>query len=326
METGTELQEATDIYDYEAPPLANISEHLSFVGLRLADRTLRRYHLSLMTRGFVILAGVSGTGKSWLAEAYAAAVGAEHEIVSVAPNWTTNEDLLGYFNPVTERYHDTPFSEFLRQASDAYHLAAECGFQPQPHHLILDEMNLARVEYYFASFLSAMEVRARHGSATIDIGGGERLELPPNLYVIGTVNIDETTHGFADKVWDRAQLVELDLPRGELEAHLGDAPYQDDLLAIWDIVQGVGPFAYRVVDDIGSYVTASQELNIPWKTALDEQILQKILPKLKGTNPRVGLALERLVEVLEERYPLSHERAAQMLEGFRQYGFASYFA
>lgn len=321
-----QLETVTAASDYKSPSLADITKQIRSIGLRLSDRTLRRYHLSLVTRGFVILSGVSGTGKTWLAEAYASVIGAKHEIVAVAPNWNTNEDLLGYFNPVTERFHDTSFSEFIRKAADTYHLATQSRVEAQPYHLILDEMNLARIEYYFAGFLSAMEVRARHGLANIDLGGDDRLELTPNLYVIGTVNIDETTHGFADKVWDRAQLVELDLPRSEFEAHLRNTQYRDDVLAIWDSVRFVGPFAYRVLDDIAMYVQSAGVIGIPWEEALDEQILQKILPKLKGTNPRVHLSLERLVDILEEKYPLSYQRASQMLERFQEYGFTSYFA
>lgn len=311
--------------DYDAPTFATIANQIRVAGLRLSERTLRRYHLSLLTRGFVILAGNSGTGKTWLAEAYADAVDAEHQLVSVAPNWTTNEDLLGYFNPVTQTYHDTSFSRFLRDAASAYHLAVTKNRTPRPYHLILDEMNLARVEYYFASFLSAMEVRARHGLATVDIGGGDQLELTPNLLVIGTVNIDETTHGFADKVWDRAQLVELDLPLEYMAAHLAGAPYRDDILRIWEVVWSTGPFAYRVVDDIATYVAAARQEGVSWEEAVDEQILQKILPKLKGTEPGVGIVLEELATLCEERYSLSHQRTKRMLEGFNRYGIASYF-
>ncbi len=311
--------------DYDAPPFVTIANHIRDAGLRLSERTLRRYHLSLLTRGFVILAGNSGTGKTWLAEAYADAVDAEHNVVSVAPNWTTNEDLLGYSNPVTRTYHDTSFSRFLRDAASSYHREVANDWTPRPYHLILDEMNLARVEYYFASFLSAMEVRARHGLATMDIGGGDQLELTPNLFVVGTVNIDETTHGFADKVWDRAQLVELDLPPEYMAAHLAGAPYRDDILRIWEVVGSVGPFAYRVVDDIATYVAAAGQDGVSWEEAVDEQILQKILPKLKGTEPGVGIVLEELATLCEERYPLSHQRSRRMLEGFNRYGIASYF-
>lgn len=199
-----QLNEEAEVSSYEPPVFSATLASVQAMGLKISERTLRRYHLSLMTRGFVILAGVSGTGKTWLAEAYAQSVGAKHAIVSVAPNWTTNEDLIGYFNPITEVYHDTSFSRFMREAATAFDLATDQGRTPQPFHLVLDEMSLARVEHYFASFLSAMEVRARHGTAAMDIGVGEHLELPPNLFIVGTVNIDETTHGFADKVWDRS--------------------------------------------------------------------------------------------------------------------------
>lgn len=313
------------IPNYVEPAFETIHASVKGTGLRISDRTLRRYHLSLITRGFVILAGVSGTGKTWLAEVYADSVDAEHTLVSVAPNWTTNEDLLGYFNPVTNIYHDTRFSRFIREASDAHYQAKAQKVIPHPYHLILDEMNLARVEYYFASFLSAMEVRARYGHAVMDIGGGDQLELTPNLKIIGTVNIDETTHGFADKVWDRAQLVELDLQRDDLALHLADAPYQDALLKVWDTVLDTGPFAYRVVDEIAAYVDAATSLDVPWEEALDEQILQKILPKLKGGKPAVGQTLEQLIELLGDGFPLSSRRVREMHKGFIQYGFTSYF-
>src|SRR5207248_274214 len=149
--------------------------------------TFRRYHLSLNSRrGFVILAGVSGTGKTWLAEAYARAVGGRLLVVPVAPNWTTNEDLLGYRNPLDQQYYDTDFSQFLREAAAAYETR---GPSARPYHLILDEMNLARVEYYFAKFLSAMEQRARSSEARIELAPDVTVALPPNLYVIGTVNV-----------------------------------------------------------------------------------------------------------------------------------------
>jgi hypothetical protein len=293
--------------------------------MRLDPRTLRRYHLALKTRGFVVLSGLSGTGKTWLAEAYARAVGARHALVAVAPNWTTNEDLLGYHNPLTGVYHHTTFSTFVGEAAEEYQRAADAELQPCPYHLVLDEMNLARVEYYFAQFLSAMEVRARHGSATMTLGGGEQLLLPPNLYVIGTVNVDETTHGFADKVYDRAQLIELGVSRADLEAHVASKVYADDILKVWDAVQQTGPFAFRILDEIDAYVSASEAMDTDWSHALDEQILQKVLPKLKGADPHVGVALTELVRVCTDRFPLSYTKASRMLADFNGHGFASYF-
>jgi len=273
----------------------------------------------------VILSGVSGTGKTWLTEAYARGVGAEYLVVPVAPNWTTNEDLLGYFNPMDNQYHDTQFSRFLRSAAGEYERAQTEARNAKPYHLVLDEMNLARVEYYFAKFLSVMEIRARYGSAKIELGPGEQITLPPNLRFAGTVNIDETTHGFADKVYDRAQLIEIEISRESLWEHLGEAPYRDDLMEVWDVAYVVAPFAFRMLDEIAAYVGAAEELGVSWQEALDEQLLQKVLPKLKGADLRVGEALEWLVELTSEDFPLSNTKANEMLDEFRQHGFASYF-
>lgn len=313
------------LVEYVAPSFAEIVHTIGQQGMRIDERVVRRYHLALHTRGFVVLSGLSGTGKTWLAEAYARAVDAQHRVVAVAPNWTTNEDLLGFLNPLSEKYHDTAFSQFLRQAAQHYRAAVQAGVQARPFHLVLDEMNLARVEYYFAQFLSAMEVRARRGAATIDLGTDEPLLLPPNLFVIGTVNVDETTHGFADKVHDRAQLIELEARREDLVAHLTDEVYRDDVMHIWDAVHHVGPFTFRVLDEMHKYIAAAVAMDTAWEEALDEQLLQKVLPKIKGADPRVGDALSRIVELTEERFPLCHRKAAVMLEGFRAHGFTSYF-
>ncbi|MEI6045395.1 MAG: AAA family ATPase [Chloroflexota bacterium] len=273
----------------------------------------------------MLLVTISGTGKTWLTETYAKAIGADYQLVAVAPNWNTNEDLLGYFNPLDKQYHDTPFSRFLRDAAVEYTTAQEEERPPQPYHLVLDEMNLARVEYYFAKFLSAMEVRTRNPSTTIELAPGEEVLLPSNLYFIGTVNIDETTHGFSDKVYDRAQLIELGISRESLQTHLAGKPYSDLLLQVWDAVREVAPFAFRVIDEIKVYVKEAEELGVPWGEALDEQLLHKILPKLKGADPRLGIALEQLLDLSDNNLLLVHTKVNQMYEGFCQHGFVSFF-
>lgn len=294
-------------------------------GLRIDDRTLRRFHLAVRTRGFVILSGISGTGKTWLAEAYARAVGGDLQLVPVAPNWNTNEDLIGYLNPIDGAYHDTTFSRFVRAAAAEWIEATAQERPAQPYFLILDEMNLARVEYYFAQFLSALEVRARQGTGTLHLGYDE-VALGGNLKIIGTVNIDETTHGFADKVYDRAQLIELAAPREAIADHLGEAPYASTLLEVWDALHGVAPFAFRVLDEMRSYVDASAELNVPWQDALDELLLQKVLPKLRGLDPTAGEALEAFLAIADEgRFPLSRAKASEMLARFGAHGSVSYF-
>ena len=148
---------------------------------------------------------------------------------------------------------------------------------------------------------------------------------PPNLKVIGTVNIDDTTHLFADKIYDRAQLIELEASRQDIEVHLTGRRYQEDLLQIWDAVHQIGPFTFRVLDEIAGYVDGAAWLGVPWTEAVDEQLLLKVLPKVKGADHRVGTGLTQFVALTSERYPLSHDRAAQMLEGFKLHGLASYF-
>jgi hypothetical protein len=306
------------------PALEAIVSLIQGAGLRLSEQTIRRYHLSIETRGFVILAGLSGSGKTQLAKQYSDAVGARTLLVPVAPNWTANEDLLGYTNPLNGEYVDTEFSRFLSEASTEFQSASAEGRDPLDYHLILDEMNLARVEYYFAKFLSAMELTSGPERPSIELGG-EQIQLTPNLKFIGTVNVDETTHGFADKVYDRAQLIEIPVDRDQIAEHLGDRPYRQMLLELYDAVLDVAPFAYRVLDNISNYVGAATESGVSWQDATDEQILQKILPKVKGTDPRTGVALLAVIELTNEGFPLSNAKARKMSDAFRDHGFVSFF-
>jgi hypothetical protein len=133
-----------------------------------------------------------------------------HEIIAVRSDWTDPRGLIGYENPLTGEYTRTPLIDLLLRAeADGEH----------PYIVILDEMNLARVEYYFSDVLSAMEIDGgtislREAAAERGVDDEEveadvpaRLALPPNVLVIGTVNIDETTHGFSPKVLDRANVI-----------------------------------------------------------------------------------------------------------------------
>ncbi len=139
-----------------------------------------------------------------------------HLFVSVRPDWRDGKSLLGYYNPLTGTYEWTPFLRFLEQAVQAFKDGDETAW-----FVILDEMNLARVEYYFADLLSVLESgRNEQGwtkeplrfvypeDADGDLPPAE-LYLSPNLYVVGTVNMDETTHAFSPKVLDRAFTLEI---------------------------------------------------------------------------------------------------------------------
>lgn len=315
----------TTLVSYAEPTLEEIVQRVRRRGMRIDDRTLRRYHVSLRTRKFVVLSGLSGSGKTWLAELYAEAMNAKLLSVAVAPNWTSNEDLLGYYDPLAQQYRYTPFSHFLEEAAHEWQTATRAGVTPTPYHLLLDEMNLARVEYYFAKFLSAMEVRSRDEEARLELDATHSTTLTPNLYFVGTVNIDETTHDFADKIYDRAQLLEIPVRKADIEAHLTSSPYRQELLDVWEALHEVAPFAYRVLDELHAYVTQAAPLGVPTEDALDEQLLQKVLPKIKGTDKALGAALRAFIDLAGERWPLSREKADRMLKAFETHGIASYF-
>jgi hypothetical protein len=292
---------------------------------RIDDDVIRRYHLAMTTRGFVIVCGLSGTGKTWLAQAYAYSAGARTKMVAVDPSWTSNEDLLGYLSPLDGFYHHTPFSEFVAESAREWDLANRESRRAREYHVLLDEMNLARVEHYFSRFLSAMEVRTRDAVADLDLAPGHRITLTPNLKFAGTVNMDETTHGFADKVYDRAQLIEIPLDRKDIGAHLDGFPYRGSLLATWDALRPIAPFGFRVLDEIHAYVTAAIEEGTPWEQALDEQLVQKVLPRVRGADARVGQALDELLEVFDGKLPLSRAKTLDMIDGYARHGFTSFF-
>jgi|GEM_PF-1272358 len=147
-----------------------------------------------------------------------------YEVVAVRPDWTDGRGLLGFYNPLTERYVTTPFLRLLMDANEEMERATQEKRPPSPFFAILDEMNLARVEQYFSDFLSAMESGeeiALHEDARLeegDVAGVDdeeivavprRIRVPPNLFFTGTVNVDETTYMFSPKVLDRAFVIEF---------------------------------------------------------------------------------------------------------------------
>ena len=176
----------------------------------------------------VVLAGPSGTGKTRLALEAAAELGAVSCLVAVRPDWHANEDLLGYLPPFPgSRFSSTAASEFIRSASIEAEAAAAEQRTPRPFHLCLDEMNLARPEHYLAELLSKMEVPG--GKVSFHTGGTEagfppEVAYPPNLVIIGTVNLDETTLPISAKILDRAAylVVEAHDLRGFLDTLPGD--------------------------------------------------------------------------------------------------------
>ena len=290
------------------------------------DRILRRYHLSLMNGRMVILSGVSGTGKTLLTQLYAKAVDADLLIVPVAPNWTENEDLIGYYSIIDNTYHDTEFSLFLRKAYNEYEIAKDENRIPKPFHVVFDEMNLSKVEHYFSKFLSLLELRSRNNEVRLIFHKGDEITIPTNIFFVGTVNVDESTEDFSDKVFDRSQLIELTLNEENIKSYIDDFIFGDILFEIWLIVRKAAPFAYRTINEIVQYVNCHSIVNAEPKDLFDEQILQKILPKFNGSHEAYGKVLNELVVLFNNHgLVLSLDKTQSMLKEYDDYGITSYF-
>ena len=220
----------------------------SEAGLLLDPVAIRRFSVSLLSKKFCILTGLAGSGKTKIAEAFAmwlCASPAQYRIVAVGADWTSNENLLGYADALQTGVYRPPVNGALELMLRAH------ADTTNPYFLILDEMNLSHVERYFADFLSAMESSnaplSLHGVATGLQAGGvggagavtvpSSVALPNNLFIIGTVNVDETTYMFSPKVLDRANVIEFRATAAQMGAFLDD-PVGIDLDGLAS--QGVG--------------------------------------------------------------------------------------
>ena len=220
----------------------------SEAGLLLDPVAIRRFSVSLLSKKFCILTGLAGSGKTKIAEAFAmwlCASPAQYRIVAVGADWTSNENLLGYADALQTGVYRPPVNGALELMLRAH------ADTTNPYFLILDEMNLSHVERYFADFLSAMESSnaplSLHGVAAGlqagGVGGAGGVEvpssvaLPDNLFIIGTVNVDETTYMFSPKVLDRVNVIEFRATAAQMGAFLDD-PVGIDLDGLAS--QGVG--------------------------------------------------------------------------------------
>ena len=216
----------------ETRALHLLHESLSANGLRFDERVLRAFHTSLKVNDLsplTVLAGVSGTGKSQLPRRYAEAMGLSFLHVAVQPRWDSPQDLLGFYNYIEQRYRATELAQALVHL-DTLNWPKESELYANRMLLVLlDEMNLARVEYYFSEFLSRLEVRPApdrvDGQAErepaqipIDVRGTNEatrfLVFPGyNVLFVGTMNEDESTLALSDKVLDRANVMQFGRPK-----------------------------------------------------------------------------------------------------------------
>lgn len=327
------------------------------------------YLTALRTKPFMLLAGISGTGKSHIVREMAKACWKEGDseygknhprnfcMVQVKPNWHDSSELIGYVSRLNgEKFVVGPFLRFL---------AAAIKDPDTPYFLCLDEMNLAPVEQYFAEYLSVIESRKLDDSGIIETDsivpfedtvaygnlidqlfdtpeerkayktaeGGKRLTIPQNFFVVGTVNMDETTFSFSRKVLDRAMTIEMNevdlhggLERGagnEIgyigNSIIGDAAegcdiYEDNrdlcdqvlayLEQVNNILEGT-PFkiAYRTRNEFLMYAVNRKKLDEKsqlWQS-LDEMTSMKILSRIEGDSDRAQKILDGLKALVDDQ-------------------------
>lgn len=324
------------------------------------------YLTALRTKPFMLLAGISGTGKSRIVRKLAQATTTQEynneedrwmdnrpenfELIQVKPNWHNSMDVVGFYSNISKKYEFTPFVEFIVKAWQ---------HKDTPYFLCLDEMNLAPVEEYFAEFLSAIESRstdenneyitdpiikpfkdfgkdaceemlkhllgeARHTEANpLAIQFEEKgLTLPPNLMVMGTVNMDETTFSFSRKVLDRAMSVEMNVvdydkflsgeseqfplltdinellvKRPQQASEVKDKVDSNKIISylkdVNDLLEGT-PFklGYRAANEAMLYVAANRDFagdKFSIGNALDDFTMMKILSRIEGDDNRLAI-------------------------------------
>jgi hypothetical protein len=272
---------------------------------------VNEYAVAVRVSSLVILAGPSGAGKTRLTRDYAARTGAQYTLIAVRPDWRANEDLLGYLPPFDGDFVPYPFTTFVGAALEEWKAALAAGRTPRPYHCCLDEMNLARPEYYLAEVLSKLELepddRVLHlYEATTDRAYPKRLQLPPNLVIVGTVNNDDTTHALSPKVLDRA--IYLNIDSIDLRAWFSGRPspaaeLAGPLLIELDGILREASFrvGYRVAGQVVRWVEEAMARGIDRHAGLDTALATIVLAKLRlqQSEPTHREVLDRVRVYLE---------------------------
>ena len=310
--------------------MTDLIESVKKTGLLYEDKLLQRYVCSLMTKPFVILSGLAGSGKTQLALAVARAMSENVDqqlcVVPVGADWTNREPLLGYPNALKQ-------GEYIQPESGVLQMMMRALRNPEkPYFLVLDEMNLSYVERYFADFLSALESHQEiplwEKPDECDSEVPAKIALPQNLFIIGTINVDETTYMFSPKVLDRANVIEFKISEKEMETFLkqdlnvnlrvsdgacanmgqdfvekagrkdvdSSELAQVTLIEFFKVLKKVNAeFGYRSATEIYRFIANAKTCaGMEESEILDAAIVQKLLPKLHGSRKKLEPALKAL--------------------------------
>lgn len=302
-----------------------INKAIKDSGLIFSPKFVERYICSLLTKPFVVLSGLTGSGKTQLAMAFPKLIckdKSQYKLIPVGADWSNREQLLGYPNALRP-------GEYVMPDNSALELMLEASKeenQDKPYFLVLDEMNMSYVERYFADFLSAME----SGQAIPLWEGNDKvpatITLPKNLFIIGTINVDETTYMFSPKVLDRANVIEFRIDKAQMLEYLNGTgnvtelgncsemgksfvdsaikEYQgnlsdetkNSLIGMFDTLSKIQKeFGYRTAHEMSRFIAIAENLtDMNDNERIDSAVVQKLLPKIHGSRKKVTPVLKEL--------------------------------
>ena len=296
---------------FELPELVELFRNFAASQLRLYYSTdmIRLFISALSSTKLVILQGISGTGKTSLAYAWGKFLKHDSCIASVQPSWRDRTELFGYFNEFTKRFNET---EVLKEMYVA-------GYTDDIYTVILDEMNISRVEYYFAEMLSILEMPNKD-EWIVEIVPSVwkndpknfkegKLQIPPNMWYIGTINNDDSTFMVTDKVYDRAMPIDIndkgqpfdpiDTPAQDINYSYLDSKFQEaikanpiheenlkklDLMEDYVIKHFRIAFGNRIVAHMRKFVPTFVACGGDEIRAIDYFVARKILRKFEQLN------------------------------------------
>ena len=341
LENFSGMHEPLPVLEDLSGAVQSFSRALSEASVRFGsghDALVATFIASIATKPLAILTGLSGSGKTQIAIRFGEWLGeGRMHVAAVRPDWTGSEALFGYEDGLKTTINGqaawsvpAPLEFMLKAASDPQH----------PHLLILDEMNLAHVERYFADVLSGMEsgqpcipnlVRGIDGCWRVQGDGPSRVPFPRNLWIVGTVNVDETTYMFSPKVLDRANTFEFRVETKELDGehrkpspcspedpglvrgllsiaknddwqwenkHESHALLSGKLRQLHEVLSRYGmEFGHRVFYESIRFSALAQGAGIGgMEAALDRSLMQNILPRLHGSRRQLELPLLAILQ------------------------------
>ena len=316
------------------------------LGLYYDISDIRRFIAGMSVTRLILLQGMSGTGKTSLAYAMGHFIENDSVVIPIQPMWKERSDMIGYFNEFTKKFNETTL---LRKMYEAL-------YHEEIYITILDEANISRIEYYFAEFLSLLElpeVNERYLDVVSDVWENDpvllkdgKIKLPPNMWFVGTANNDDSTFAISDKVYDRAMVINLDkrcvpfdaqprkpvrMPYSQWCVLIDDAKRKyalsreaEEKIKTFDafLVEKFRlTFGNRIMKQIRDYVPVMIACGGTEKEAIDDMLSRKVLRKLEQQNPvHVKMYIAELISftenVFEDKTPICLDYLKQFEEKF----------